>query len=601
MLEITGGSRPWADREAGAGTITYPILPAQLIRSPGEIADAEALFQSILAASIDCIKILSVDGRLELMNGPGLCAMEIDDFDHIVGREWAALWPSSGRQLVRDAVRRARTGAAVRFSAPCPTAKGALRWWDVIVTPIRDKRGWITRLLAISRDVTVHRDTEERLRRIGEQDPLTELPNRRCFQIRLEAAALRAMDSGSSFGLLLFDLDRFKHVNDTLGHAACDHLLYTVARRLRGLLEADVFLARLGGDEFAVIAHNITNDLELIRLAEAILERLQRPTSFDGRLIHASASIGGALFPGDGTSARELLKNADTALSATKTRGRGAVQMFQQHMRQQAQREASQLSLARLAILEKSVLPLYQPKICLASNRISGFEALLRWQHPRLGTQLPDTIGEAFKDYELASRLGGLIQEAVIRDVRAWLRKGLDFGHVSINASPAEFMRGDYAERLIKRVEEAGICPSLIQVEVTEHAFLAQGAEYVERALRMLSARGMRILLDDFGTGYSSLSHIKDFPVDILKIDRSFVSTIESAAESAAIVRALVDLARNLSIEVVAEGVENAAQRSFLMGIGCNYGQGFLFSKPLTMAEVVELLRRGSAPGASPV
>ncbi|HEY0411593.1 MAG TPA: EAL domain-containing protein [Allosphingosinicella sp.] len=592
MLEITGGRKRCANKEAWPSTISHPMLPAESVRSPGDIVDAEALFESILGASVDCIEILSMDGRLELMNGPGLYAMEIDDFDQIVGREWAALWPSGGRRVVRDAVRRARTGAAVRFSAPCPTAKGTLRWWDVIVTPIRDRRKRITRLLAISRDITVHRDTQERLRRIGEVDSLTDLPNRRSLQRRVEAAVACAMGKASTFGLLLLDLDRFKHVNDTFGHGAGDHLLRIVARRLRGLLKADAFLARMGGDEFAVIVPDVASDLDLIRLGEAILENLQRPACFDGRLIHASASIGGALFPDDGTSAHELLKNADRALHATKARGRGGIQMFQQHMRQQAQREASQLSLARVAIMEKSVLPFYQPKLCLASGRISGLEALLRWEHPRLGIQLPETIGEAFKDYELASRIGGLIQKAVIKDIRAWLRQGVEFGHVSINASPAEFMRDDYAERLVTRVEQAGICPSLIQIEVTEHAFLAQGAEHVERALRVLSANGILISLDDFGTGYSSLSHIKDFPVDILKIDRSFVSTIETVAESAAIVRALVELARNLSIEVVAEGVENEAQRRFLTGIGCGYGQGFLFSKPVKMEEVAELPRK---------
>lgn len=594
MLEIVGGGRRRANKDTWSGPISHPIVPTDLTFGPEDPAGAEALFRSILAASVDCIKILSADGRLELMNGPGLCAMEIDDFERLIGQEWAALWPAGGRQLVRNAVIRARTGAAVRFSAPCPTARGNPRWWDVILTPIQDRRGRITRLLAISRDVTVHRDTAERLRKIGEVDWLTDLPNRRSFDMRVEAAALDAMDETSTFGLLLVGLDRFKHVNDTSGHGAGDHLLRTVARRLRGLLSSDAFLSRVGGDEFAVVVRDVASDLDLIHLGEAILERLRRPVCFDGRLIHASASIGGALFPGDGASAHELLKNADRALHATKAQGRGGIQMFQQHMRQTAQREASQLSLARVAIMEKSVLPFYQPKLCLASGRISGLEALLRWEHPRLGIQLPETLSEAFKDYELASRIGGLIQKAVIKDIRAWLRQGIGFGHVSINASPAEFMRDDYAECFVSRVEQAGICPTMVQVEVTEHAFLAQGADYVERALRVLSANGIRISLDDFGTGYSSLSHLKDFPVDILKIDRSFVSTIETAAESAAIVRALVELARNLSMEVVAEGIENEAQRRFLAEIGCGYGQGFLFSKALKTEEIAKLLREGA-------
>ncbi|MBV9930632.1 MAG: EAL domain-containing protein [Alphaproteobacteria bacterium] len=576
------------------------MLPAKRGSGAEDLAGAGALFDSILAASVDCIKILSVDGRIELMNGPGLCAMEIDDFDQLVGQEWAALWPVAGRALVRNAVARARAGAAVRFSAPCPTAKGSPRWWDVIVTPLRDGRGRITRFLAMSRDITAQRDTAERLRRIGEQDPLTDLPNRRWFQMRVEAAALRAMESGSSFGLLLLDLDRFKQVNGTLGHGAGDQLLRTVARRLRDALKADAWLARVGGDEFALIVHGASTDSQLVRLGETIVERLQRPIPYDGQLMHPSASIGGALFPADAASAHELLKNAETALDDSKARARGGIQMFQQHMRQQAQKEASQLSLARVAVFEKSVLPFYQPKTCLVSGRISGLEALLRWEHPRSGIQGPETISEAFKDYDLASRLGDLIQERVMKDIRCWLREGVHFGHVSINAAPAEFMHDDYAERLVKRLSYAGIQPALIQVEVTEHAFLAQGAKYVERALRLLSATGIRISLDDFGTGYSSLSHVKDFPLDILKVDRSFVSTVESVPESAAIVRAVVDLARHLSIEVVAEGVETEAQLEFLRSIGCDFGQGFLFSKPLTMAQTTELLRKKATEPALP-
>jgi diguanylate cyclase (GGDEF)-like protein/PAS domain S-box-containing protein len=600
MMEIENGGRRSATGEFGIGPVAHPTPPARRVSSLEDLADAQALFESILAASVDCIKILSLDARIELMNGPGLCAMEVDDYDQLVGQEWAALWPIAGRSLVRNAVSRARAGAAVRFSAPCPTARGTPRWWDVIVTPIRDRRGRISRFLAISRDITVHRSTAERLRTVGKQDPLTDLPNRRSFQMRVEAAALRAMENGSSFGLLLLDLDRFKQVNATLGHGAGDHLLRTMASRLRGMLKADACLARLGGDEFGIIVHDAATGAELVRLGEAIVSRVQRPIPFDGRFIHASASIGGALFPADGASAHELLKSADTALHATKNRGRGGMQLFQEHMRQRAQREASQLSLARVAVFEKSVLPFYQPKTCLASGRISGLEALLRWEHPRLGIQAPETIGEAFKDHELASRLGDLIQEAVIRDVGRWLDQGVDFGHVSINAAPAEFMRNDYAERLVKRLSEAGICPSLIQIEVTEHAFLAQGSEHVEHALRILRAKGIRISLDDFGTGYSSLSHIKDFPVDILKVDRSFVSTVETVPESAAIVRALVDLAKQLSIEVVGEGVENEAQLGFLKKIGCDYGQGFLFSKPLTMAQMTDLLRQQTAEPALP-
>jgi len=260
-------------------------------------------------------------------------------------------------------------------------------------------------------------------------------------------------------------------------------------------------------------------------------------------------------------------------------------------MRQEAQLVSSQLSLARNAITRESVEPHYQQKVDLVSGNIVGFEALLRWRHITRGLQNPDTVAEAFKDYELASKIGELMQNRVFGDMRNWLDKGLPIGFVAINAAPVEFLRDDFAERLIARMDEHRIPPHLVEIEVTEHVFLERGSDFVGRALKTLSHTGVRIALDDFGTGYSSLSHLRDYPVDVVKIDRSFIDKITTDAEVRAIVSAVIDLARSLNLEVVAEGVETEAQKWLLIQHRCGVGQGYLFGRAIEADEVPYLLQ----------
>jgi diguanylate cyclase (GGDEF)-like protein/PAS domain S-box-containing protein len=551
---------------------------------------SEALSRSMLEASADCIKLLSLGGLIEFMNEPGMRAMEIDDFATIEGKPWCSLWPGEGKAEAVEAVRQASLGETGRFNAFRPTAHGAYRWWDVVVTPILGNHGKVKQLLAISRDTTVHRRTSESLRLASEQDALTGLANRGAFQLHLDGAALRAMQNGTKLGLLVFDLDHFKSVNDSLGHPAGDHLLRTFGERLKECSRATDFVARLGGDEFAVIVENLKQDDDLLNAANSLLNRVRAPIFYEGRAIPSGASIGGAIFPRDARTANDLLKNADIALYAIKADGGDGVTMFHHHMRQSAQLKTSQLSLARSALSDRLIVPFYQPKVRLASGHIYGFEALLRWNHPSSGIQSPDTILEAFRDYQLSTAIGEQMQLAVARDVAAWCNAGLEFGTISINASPSEFLRDDYAERLLGRLADAGADPRRIEVEVTEQAFLNRASEYVSRAITTLSSAGVRISLDDFGTGYSSLSHIKDFPVDILKIDRSFVGDIERGGESAAIVLAVIGLAHNLALEVVAEGVETAAQRDFLSEKGCDFAQGYLFGHAVPAEIVPELI-----------
>ncbi|HEY0147487.1 MAG TPA: EAL domain-containing protein [Allosphingosinicella sp.] len=552
---------------------------------------SEALHRGVLDASADCIKILRTDGTLELMNGPGMRAVEVEDFAQLDGKFWPSLWPENSRGQVEQAIAEALAGKVSRFTGFCPTALGTPKWWDVVVSPMRDADGSVSRLLSISRDITAIRETSDQLRWSSEHDPLTSLPNRRAFQSHLQGATIKAMETGETIGLLLLDLDHFKHVNDTLGHSAGDHLLRTFGQRLKSSSRSGDFVARLGGDEFAIILRGVRDGEGLVRAGKSLLERLQAPVRLEGRVLSAGASIGGALFPRDAASAVELFKNADTALYALKASGRGGTRLFHQTMREEAQKTASQLSLARIAVSEQSVVPFYQPKVRLCDGAPIGLEALLRWEHPTRGLQLPDTVAEAFKDYELASKIGDLMQRKVAGDIRKWSQAGLEFGRISINAAPAEFLRDDYAERLLQTLAETGVSPERLEVEVTEHVFLERSAQYVERALTLLNRAGITIALDDFGTGYSSLAHLRDFPVDVVKIDRSFVAKMVSDPEIAAIVSAVIDLSRSLAIDVVAEGIETPLQAKMLLEKGCFAGQGFAFGHPADAATAARAMR----------
>ncbi len=417
-----------------------------------------------------------------------------------------------------------------------------------------------------------------------------QLPNRRAFQAtsrprrsaRWKPAGGRPAADGSRSLQA-----RQRHARPRRG----DTLLSKFARRLRESVRATDFVARLGGDEFAVILENKANGGRSGRVGNLILDRLRKPIRYNGRVISSGASIGGAIFPNDAESAHELFNNADTALYSLKDAGRGGTAMFHPKMREQAQRVASQLSLARTGISERSVEPHYQQKVELSSGKIVGFEALLRWRHPSFGLQLPSSVSEAFEDYELSTKIGELMQRHVFEDMQEWSRLGLSHGVIAINASPAEFLRDDFAERLLRQLDNFAIEPASIEVEVTEHAFLDRGANYVSRALKMLNSAGVRIALDDFGTGYSSLSHLRDFPVDVLKIDQSFIRRMNADPEIESIVEAVISLSRSLDITVVAEGIETFEQKNALLQQGCSLGQGYLFGRAIGEEDVQRLLR----------
>lgn len=514
--------------------------------------------------------------------------MSIDD---AVGSGWSqALHPEDVALSLRHWSQAVATGADLDMDYRLRMADGSYRWFRSRAAPRRAEDGTIIRWYGAVEDIHDRKLTEETLRWAAHHDDLTGLANRRLFREHLQQALDGASGPHRTTGLLVMDLDHLKQINDRFGHDAGDDLLKEFAQRLRNVVRPADTIARLGGDEFAVILPEIAGESDVVAMADTILARMQEPLKRDGKLLDCRTSIGGAISIGFGMSPEELQKQADLALYRSKTSGRGAFKMFVPTMREESQRTASALDLASRAVASDWIVPFYQPKMVLASGALGGFEALLRWHHPRSGIQSPEKIAPAFDDTELGTAIGERMRSCVFRDIRRWLDTGLAIGRIAINVSAAEFRRDNYAERVLEDLRRMDVPASCLEVEVTESVFLGSGAEFVERALRTLSAEGMTIALDDFGTGYASLSHLKRFPVDAIKIDRTFVSGLETDADDAAIVRALLSLGHNLGIEVVAEGVETVFQATFLQRMSCDLVQGYHFGRPMSAEDVPSLV-----------
>lgn len=470
---------------------------------------------------------------------------------------------------------------------------GALRSMQTGGWRVTAANGRIERVLVTIRDVTDQITAEQRIRHAAEHDPLTGLANRAAFnRLLAEAIARCERDPAAVLTLALFDVDHLKEINDTIGHDAGDLLLRTVALRLSAALGAGAVVARLGGDEFAAIVETDTPESAQACIAAA-LRALRQPIVAEGMALDCQATAGAALFPRDGRAARELLKAADMALYAGKAHARGELSAFRPAMRAGMQRRASMLSVARRIARDERVEPFYQPKVRLGDGTLAGFEALLRWRHDTLGIQGPDTIAAAFDDLTAARALGERMLARVCADLVRWRERGLPLARVAINLSPAEFRRDDLFDRVMEQLGRHTLPPELLELEVTETVFLGRDADTVGDTLAAFHRAGVSIALDDFGTGYASLKHLREFPVDVIKIDRSFVADLATDPDDAAIVDAILGLARRLDIAVVAEGVETADQADYLLARGCAYAQGFRFGRPMDAAAAAALLGAG--------
>lgn len=713
-IRCRDGSYLWmraraAARRDSAGLITrwYGTLEDidERKRVEAALRESEEFSRSILESGIVATEVLDLDGRLIFMNGPGMRMMEVDDFATVRDQPFESVWPATVAPLVRGAVEAALAGKSTRQILFGPTAKGTPRWWELTISPIRSADGRVSRVLALSHDVTdakvseaearaaadrlasvlestmdnvisvdrkwritymnrravtafpgldgkigidvrrlfgreaapffrryalamathgnvafeeympsarawfevqafgsdtglniffrnvtERREALERVAHLARHDPLTGLSNRMHFHERLREALVKRSDE--PIAVMVIDLDDFKLVNDTLGHPAGDALLAEMATRLSVCAGNKGMAARLGGDEFALMIP-VARAEAAASTAQAILSAVLQPYVVGDETVNIGASIGIAMAPRDGRSAEALLQNADTALYRVKAEHGRSYRFFEAVM-DLAQRDRREMKRDLTMALQRGEFSVvYQPLVELPGLRISGFEALLRWHHPRLGTVPPALFIPLAEEAGLIGELGGFVLATAAREAAQWPEPM----HLAVNLSPTQFHTPGLSRTVEQALARAGLSPRRLEVEITESVLLTDNASALAE-LSLMHAMGISVALDDFGTGYSSLGYLRRFAFDKLKIDRSFISDLPGSDGSLAIVRSILGLGRSFGTRITAEGVETAAQLDLIVAEGCDEAQGYLFSRPVAAREALAMAMRGRvSPG----
>lgn len=418
-------------------------------------------------------------------------------------------------------------------------------------------------------------------RELAYQDDVTGLPNRKSFMQELELRAELASNGGKPFTILMFDLDRFKNINDMFGHSIGDDLLSYVGVRLKNELRKGDMVARLGGDEFAIVLDGIVDPGRITGIVAQLCSQLKAPVTLAGRLVHTGASFGAATCPDHGKTAEQLLLNADLALNQVKETERGKCLIFDSELRNKILEKDWLEQELRRALREKEITVAYQPQMCLVNGRMAGAEALVRWSHPERGPISPETFLNIAADRGLMPTVSRYIADTIKDDILTWRAQGLVTPRVALNIHPMDFRNPGVLFDTISRLTDAGITPNDIMLEITEGCFLGRGTDAALFLLDELADRGFELSLDDFGTGHASISHLKKLPVSEIKIDRSFVMGIADDPKDRSIVSATAEIARGMGIRSVAEGVEDETQKAILIDLGIDVGQGYFWAKAL--------------------
>ncbi len=494
------------------------------------------------------------------------------------------VWPRDQEDALEDCVKkrlqRHRSSVSAFEQQLCDG-----RW--VRVSKRRTKSG---RIVSILTDISERKESEATIERLAMEDALTGLPNRTQFHSKLSDAIEQSDRTNRLVGVMLLDLDHFKKVNDTLGHPAGDELLRQVSGRISDCLRSTDTVARLGGDEFAVIVTNAQEPVAITTIAERIVDSIAQTFDLDGQEIHTGTSVGITIYPHDRGQSDQLLRNADMALYRAKEEGRGTYQLYDDQMQEEVQARRSLESDLRRALDRGELRLVYQPQFDCNSGALVGAEALLRWRHPERGDISPVEFIPIAESTRLIIPISEWVLATVCRQNCAWQQSGAVQTCISVNISPLHFKQNNLADRIAAILTEAGLESQWLELEITEGVAMSEGSE-AKRTLNELKALGIKLAIDDFGTGYSSLNRLKQFPVDRLKIDQSFVRDITTDWDDAAINSAVIQIGHSLNIKVIAEGVETKAQFEFLVEQGCNEAQGYLFSPPLDTEDFVAFVR----------
>ncbi len=538
----------------------------------------------------DAVLITDARGIIEYVN-PAFEASTGYRFDEAVGRPSSLL--NSGRhnpEFFDRLWETIRKGDVFRAVFTNRRKDGAIFFEEKTISPIRNANGSITHYVSTAKDVTERVEAEARLEYLANYDQVTDLPNRSLFADRLRQALRRGHRDSCLVALMFLDLDRFKLVNDSLGHSVGDRLLRQVGERIAGVVRDQDTVARIGGDEFTLVLEDLHAPEDADHVAGKVLEAFAAPFVIDDRTVYLGISIGIACHPNDGDDVETLLKHADIAMYRAKGTGRSTRVFYNQVMSGTMLEDLGLEASLRTALDRREFRVVFQPIADAFSWQIVAVEALLRWESPEHGTVGPARFVPILEETGLIVPVGSWVLREACRQMLT-IQSGITDGHrLAVNISGRQFRQPDFVADVTRALAETGMDPRRLELEITE-SVLIENAPIAAETLRSLKSLGIRLAIDDFGTGYSSLSYLRRFPLTTLKIDRSFIADIEDSADAVAIVRAVVNLAHSLGLEVVAEGIENERQLGLTAALGCRQMQGYWFGRPTPLAEVMELRR----------
>ncbi|SDX43835.1 PAS domain S-box-containing protein/diguanylate cyclase (GGDEF) domain-containing protein [Marinobacter mobilis] len=496
--------------------------------------------------------------------------------DPFLQRENRQLWQAIQLQVQRVGVWQGESNSVRR--------NGERFWEQLIVTPIKGTDGQVTNYLILGEDISIRKRYEQQLLRQANYDVLTGLPNRMLALDRLKLALAQAQREDTLVGVMFLDLDNFKHINDTMGHDAGDSLLIEAARRISSALRGTSTVARLGGDEFLVVLPGLQDADSTTQVAERILQTFATPFTLNHQEVFVSTSIGIAIYPTDSENSGTLLQNADAAMYQAKNKGKSAFERFSPEMKE-VSHERLQIESRMRRALELNELELYfQPIVETCSGKVFGAEALLRWNNPTMGMVMPDKFIPLAEETGLIIPIGQWVLEQGCQAAMQWQKAyGIELS-ISVNVSPRQFRDPNFIDVVLSALKLSGLPPQRLELEITERLILDNSIETSE-ILTRLDQEGIRLSVDDFGTGYSALSYLKSYPFDTLKIDKSFVQDVNNKQEDASLVRAIINMAHSLGLKVIAEGVEEEEQITFLNDENCDYSQGYFYGRPMPEPE----------------
>lgn len=554
-----------------------------------KLRESEEKFEKI-AKNLD-VGIWSIDmetNQVVYVSPPfeRLTGYNIKDF--LTGkRKWFDLIHKEDRVSYINHQKKLSQGEIIHHQYRIIHAAGEIRWIEDKTFPILHARGKLIRLDGIIQDISERKQQEEKIKYIAYHDYLTELPNRRMFEVTLDKLIAKCLKEKDQFALFYLDLDRFKFVNDTLGHDIGDALLVEVSNRLTTYLKGKTVF-RMGGDEFTIIQEKFPLE-DPVALGKGLIKEIERPFIIEGYDIHISTSIGISIFPDDGVTIKDLLMNSDAALYRAKDLGKNNVQMVSKSIKNKSDTDFTLDSELRKAIQREEFILHYQPRINTVTGDIVGAEALIRWNHPHRGLVSPIEFIPIAEETGLINEISEWVFGQVCKQIKEWEQNGYPIVPVSVNLSAKTIMKANLVCKIKQYLTTYEMNPKLIEIEITEDS-LINNEETALPTIRQLRDMGILIAIDDFGTGYSSIGYLKKLPVDIIKIDRSFINKILENNEDSVIVQSIIMLAKGLRLKIVAEGVETMEQWEVLKSLGCHYLQGYLFSKPVPAEQFITSL-----------